>query len=176
MRIFLVGYMGSGKSSIGRPLAKRLGLDFVDTDTELERLSGVKVADFFAARGEAEFRRAESEILQELTLRNDLVVATGGGLPCFNDNMEAMNRAGLTIYLKMTPEKLLRRLENGRDKRPLLRGKNDEELLAFITESLAAREPVYARAKLIVACETMTDEYIANHVALYVENHKNDMP
>ena len=88
MLLFLIGYMGCGKSSIGRPLAKRLGLKFVDMDAEIERRCGVSVQQFFADRGEEAFRRLERELLRELTSAEDTVVATGGGVPCFFDNME----------------------------------------------------------------------------------------
>ena len=97
--------MGCGKSSIGRPLAKRLGLKFVDMDTEIERRCGVSVQQFFADRGEEAFRRLERELLRELTSAEDTVVATGGGVPCFFDNMELMNGAGVTVYFKLAPEK-----------------------------------------------------------------------
>ena len=106
MLLFLIGYMGCGKSSIGRPLAKRLGLKFVDMDTEIERRCGVSVQQFFADRGEEAFRRLERELLRELTSAEDTVVATGGGVPCFFDNMELMNGAGVTVYFKLAPEKL----------------------------------------------------------------------
>ena len=173
MLLFLVGYMGCGKSSIGRPLAKRLGMQFVDMDTEIERRCGMSVRDFFAAHGEQEFRRYEHEVLQELTKAENTVVATGGGVPCFFDNMSLMNAAGLTIYFKLSPEKLAARLEYGKNKRPLLRGKSQEELVAFIRENLEQREPFYAQARLIVEGDRLSDEYMARHVMLYVENVKS---
>lgn len=172
MLIFLIGYMGSGKTTIGRGLARRLGMRFVDMDTEVEQRSGLSVADYFAAHGEEAFRGQEREVLESLTAERDAVVATGGGVPCFFDNMEVMNAAGLTIYLKMGPEKLAARLEHGKAKRPLLRDKTQQQLRDFIAENLARREPFYGRAKMVMACDTMSDEYIAGHVALYVENHK----
>ena len=174
MLIFLVGYMGGGKATIGRGRARQLGLRFIDMDTEVERRAGMSVAEFFAAHGEAAFRREEREVLQGLTAERDAVVATGGGVPCFFDNMEVMNAAGLTIYLKMGPEKLAARLEYGKAKRPLLRDKTQEELQAFIAENLVGREPFYARAKMVMDCNGVSDDYIARHVALYVENHKNN--
>lgn len=120
MLLFLVGYMGCGKSSIGRPLAKRLGMQFVDMDTEIERRCGMSVRDFFAAHGEQEFRRYEHEMLQELTQAENTVVATGGGVPCFFDNMSLMNAAGITIYFKLSPEKLAARLEYGKDRKSVV--------------------------------------------------------
>ena len=170
MLLFLIGYMGCGKSSIGRPLAKRLGLKFVDMDTEIERRCGVSVQQFFADRGEEAFRRLERELLRELTSAEDTVVATGGGVPCFFDNMELMNGAGVTVYFKLAPEKLAARLEHGKAKRPLLRGKSQQELVEYIRENLERREPFYSRARLIVACDSMSDEYVARHVEMYMEN------
>ena len=170
MLLFLIGYMGCGKSSIGRPLAKRLGLKFVDMDTEIERRCGVSVQQFFADRGEEAFRRLERELLRELTSAEDTVVATGGGVPCFFDNMELMNGAGVTVYFKLAPEKLAARLEHGKAKRPLLRGKSQQELVEYIRENLERREPFYSRARLIVACVSMSDEFVARHVEMYMEN------
>lgn len=172
MLIFLIGYMGSGKTTIGRGLARRLGLRFIDMDAEVESRAGMSVSEIFAAQGEAEFRRQEQTVLQALAEEKDAVVATGGGTPCFFDNMEVMNAAGLTIYLKMGPEKLVSRLTNGIAKRPLLRDKTPEQLLDFIAGNLESREPFYGRAKIVMACDTMSDEYIAGHVAMYVEHHK----
>lgn len=170
MLLFLIGYMGCGKSSIGRPLAKRLGLKFVDMDAEIERRCGVSVQQFFADRGEEAFRRLERELLRELISAEDTVVATGGGVPCFFDNMELMNGAGVTVYFKLAPEKLAARLEHGKAKRPLLRGKSQRELVEYIRENLERREPFYSRARLIVACDSMSDEYVARHVEMYMEN------
>lgn len=174
MLIFLVGYMGSGKTTIGRGLARQLGMRFIDMDTEVEQRTGMSVSEFFAARGEEAFRGEEREVLRGLTAERDVVVATGGGVPCFFDNMEVMNAAGLTIYLKMGPEKLASRLEYGKAKRPLLRDKTQEQLRDFIAENLVGREPFYTRAKIVMDCDGVSDDYIARHVALYVENHKND--
>ena len=106
MLIFLVGYMGCGKSTIGRTLAKQLGVRFLDMDTLLEQRCGKSVAEIFTETGETGFRQSEREVLAELTSEREAIVATGGGAPCFFDNMETMNRAGLTVYFKMSPEKL----------------------------------------------------------------------
>ena len=108
-----------------------------------------------------------------MTQAENTVVATGGGVPCFFDNMSLMNAAGITIYFKLSPEKLAARLEYGKNKRPLLRGKSQEELVAFIRENLEQREPFYAQARLIVEGDRLSDEYMARHVMLYVENVKS---
>ncbi len=171
MKIFLIGYMGCGKSTIGRMLAQRLGFGFLDMDSEVERISGMTVGELFSARGEDEFRRLEREVLARVAGRDgNLVVATGGGVPCFFDNMEVMNRSGLTVYFKMSPEKLASRLERGKRKRPLLRDKSAEELTGFIRENLGRREARYAEAKLVIDGDGVTDEYIAGHVQRWIEN------
>lgn len=170
MVLFLVGFMGCGKSSIGRQLARRLGYGFVDMDADIERQAGMTVSEMFDRRGEAYFREREREALARYAGLADTVVATGGGVPCGEGNMETMNRCGVTVYFKMTPEKLALRLRHGRDKRPLLRGKDDGELLTFIRERLPQREPFYGQARLVIDCDGVSDDYIAEHVVRYMEN------
>lgn len=172
MRIFLIGYMGCGKSSIGRALAQRLGVPFFDTDTAIEQRCGASVSAIFAERGEAAFRALESDALAQAAGLDQAVVATGGGAPCFGDNLERMNAAGLTVYFKMSPEKLASRLYRGKHKRPLIADKSDAELLAFIALNLEKREPCYSGAKLIIQCDGVSDQYIAEHVINYLENYK----
>jgi len=172
MLLFLVGYMGCGKSSIGRALARRLGCRFQDMDVLLEQRCGRSVREIFATEGEEWFRERERDVLRELiagTERN-VVVATGGGAPCFFDNMERMNGAGQTVYFRMSPAKLAARLEHGKAKRPLLKDKTPEELEEFIRDNLARRETFYLRSKLIIDCDGVSDAYIADHVERYIEN------
>ena len=174
MLIFLVGYMGCGKTSIGRQLAGKLNLRFLDMDAAIEQACGCSVREYFAANGEEAFRRLEREQVAALAEEKDAVVATGGGAPCFFDNMEVMNRAGVTVYFKMSPEKLAARLETGKAKRPLLKDKSEEELLEFIRKNVAEREPCYLKSRLIIGCDGVSDDYIANHVVLYVENRNKE--
>ena len=159
MLIFLVGYMGCGKSTIGRTLAKQLGVRFLDMDTLLEQRCGKSVAEIFTETGETGFRQSEREVLAELTSEREAI-------------METMNRAGLTVYFKMSPEKLAGRLEHGKAKRPLLRDKSEEELIGFIRENVAKREKYYMQAKLIIDCDGVRDDYIAHHIAEYIETKK----
>ncbi len=172
MLVFLVGYMGCGKSSIGRALARRLGFRFLDTDALLEQRCGRSVREIFASEGEERFRELERDVLSELVAGAgpDAVVATGGGAPCFFDNMACMNRAGLTVYFQMSPEKLAARLEHGKAKRPLLKDKTPEELEGFIRDNLARREAFYLQSKLIIGCDGVSDAYIDGHVERYLEN------
>ena len=149
MIIFLVGYMGCGKSTKAKQLAHRLECAVIDLDAEIVNKSGKTIAEYFEAYGESVFRDYESEMLKSYPYPETCVVATGGGLPCFFDNMDWMNNRGLTIYLQMTPAALVSRLHN-RQKRPLIKDLNDEELFVFIEEKLKERDPFYKKAKLIV--------------------------
>ena len=170
MILFLVGYAGSGKSSLGKRLARRLGVRFVDTDREVEMQVGATIADIFHYEGEEYFRMAERKAVE--TLANeavDMVIATGGGLPTWRDNMEWLVRSGMTVYLRRSPEQILSRLtDHGREKRPMFRGKSDEELLMFMHEQMAVREKFYAKAHITVECTSMRDddavEYIVNRL------------
>lgn len=171
MLIFLVGYMGCGKSTIGRALSRRLGKPFLDMDTVLEQRCGKRVGEIFDEIGEKGFRRLEREVLAGLVAsHDDAVVATGGGAPCFFDNMDVMSRSGQTVYFQMSPEGLALRLEHGRHKRPLLRDKSEEELVAFIRENVRRREPHYLRARLVIGCDGVSDGYIVDHIVRYLEN------
>ncbi|MCC8088780.1 MAG: shikimate kinase [Rikenellaceae bacterium] len=171
MNIFLVGYMGSGKTTVGKPLAKKLGMEFFDMDNYFVDKHKRTINEVFAVDGEDEFRRMEKDIVQELCSRKGCVVATGGGAPCFFDNMDMMNEAGLTVYLQVSPEGLMQRLRYGLDKRPLLKGKSEEELLEFITEALGKREEFYSKAQLIVGCDGYTDMQIIDRLADIIKNN-----
>lgn len=161
--------MGSGKTTIGRPLAKALGFRFVDMDHHITDMQHKTVAELFESLGESGFRELERQTLRELAAQENTVIATGGGAPCFFDNMETMNQSGSTIYLKVSPAGLAARLKHGRDKRPLLRGKNDEELLAYIRESLEKRETFYTKARIIVDCDGYSDAQIVDKCRRAVE-------
>ena len=170
MVIFLVGYAGSGKSSMGKRLARRLGLKLYDTDKVVEVAEGAAVADIFYYEGEEYFRRAERKAIEQVAQSyEDAVVATGGGLPTWSDNMEWMVERGMTLYLCRPAEQIMARMSAyGRERRPMFRGKSDEELLAFMHEQMALREPYYAKAQLAVDCASMSDdaalEYIVNSI------------
>ena len=166
MIVFLVGYAGSGKSSLGKRLARRLGVRFVDTDKLVEQSEGASIADIFHFEGEKYFRIAERRVVESLANEcMDLVVATGGGLPTWRDNMEWLVRSGVTVYLRRTPEQILSRLSDyGREKRPMFRGKSDEELLEFMREQMELREPYYAKAQIAVDCSVMSDDDVVEYL------------
>ena len=154
-RIFLVGYMGSGKSTIGRYLAHDMGWKFIDMDHYFEEKHQCTIGQYFEKYGEDGFREAERAVVEELCSVKKAVVATGGGAPCFFDNMEKMVKAGATIYISVEPEILATRLRMAKANRPLIAQKTDDELLAYIKEKLSEREPFYRKAKLIVDGERL---------------------
>jgi len=146
-RIFLIGYMGSGKTTIGKLLAAKMGYNFVDMDKHIEEKTFKSVSQIFAEQGENEFRQLEKECLHEIGEFERVIISTGGGVPCFFDNMEYMNNRGITIYLKLTPAQLANRLETSKaNKRPLLAERKGDELIRFIADTLEVREPFYNRA------------------------------
>lgn len=157
-RIILVGYMGAGKTTVGRQLAMTLGLQFYDLDWYIEMRYHKKVSEIFAEEGEEYFRDLERRMLHEVAEFEDVVISCGGGTPCFYDNMAYMNQQAETVYLKLTPEVLCMHLKMGRTIRPLILGKTEEELQQYIRESLVVREPFYTQAKHTIDVSLM-DNY-----------------
>lgn len=158
MRLYLIGYMGSGKSTIGRKVAQATNLPFLDTDKMVEEAEGAVVADIINYAGEEYFRRAERRALEQTAEVESAVVSTGGGLPVWGDNMDWISEQGVSVYLKRQPEQILKRLSPyGRHKRPKFRGLNDEQLLAFMHQHLAEREPIYAQAAITMDCSEVGD-------------------
>lgn len=149
-KIYILGFMGSGKTTIGMKLAAHLNWSFIDLDRDIEERTGLTIPELFSRHGEAYFRRVESDMLKNLRTINRAVISTGGGAPCFGGNMEFMQETGLTIYLKLAPGQLRSRLSGTGQERPLIRNLNDEELLQFIEEKLAEREKWYSLAELTV--------------------------
>lgn len=141
--------MGAGKTTAGRELAKALDLEFVDLDHFIQTRYQKTVSQLFDEVGEAEFRNIEAKVLKEVGEFENVVISTGGGTPCFFDNMDYMNRTGRTIYLKASPEALAKRLNTCKEKRPLIKDKNEEELYIFILDTLKKREPFYTKAQII---------------------------
>lgn len=150
IRIALIGYMGAGKTTVGRALAKTLGVPFYDLDWYIESRMRLSVSQIFAQRGEEGFRKIEHNMLHEVAEFEDVVISCGGGTPCFFDNMDYLNRQADTIYLKTPPEVLLQHLNMGRRERPLLMGLKPEEKLDFISRQLKEREQFYLRARHVV--------------------------
>ncbi len=147
VRIIIIGYMGAGKTTVGKSLSKNLGIPFYDLDWYIESRMRKTVPQIFAERGEEGFRQIEYNMLHEVAEFEDVIISCGGGTPCFFDNMDYLNRMGETIYLKATPEVLYKHLKMGKVERPLLKNKTPEEMQAFIKEQLQKREPYYTKAK-----------------------------
>ena len=145
-RIILIGYMGAGKTTIGKALSKELGIIFYDLDWYIESRMRKTVSEIFAERGEEGFRQIEYNMLHEVAEFEDVIISCGGGTPCFFDNMDYLNQQGQVVYLKAEPEVLYKHLQMAKVERPLLKGKSKEELLTFIKEQLEKREPFYTKA------------------------------
>ena len=151
--IYLIGYMGAGKTTVGRILSERLGWHFVDLDEAFAEIHGHTPAEYIRQHGIEEFRRKEKYVVEDLAELpiETVIYATGGGYPCWEDNMECLAELGTSIYLKWTPEHLAQRLMlTDLSQRPILQGRSEEELLQFIMPQLEAREPFYMKADHIV--------------------------
>lgn len=149
-RVYIIGFMGCGKSTTGKKLSAVLGWQFIDLDKEIEIKAGRSINDIFSLSGEGYFRELEKETLLGLKTKNNTIVSCGGGTPCHSGNMDFMLRTGQVVYLKMTPGQLLSRLESGASQRPLINHLTPEELLQFISDKLSERENYYNMASIIV--------------------------
>ena len=150
MRIFLIGSMGCGKSTMGRSLASLLNLTFIDLDTYLEGKYFKTIPQIFSEEGEEEFRRKERKALGEVATFSNVIVATGGGAPCFFDNMDVMNQAGYCIFLDVDTDSLVSRLLHSKTERPLIKGKSPDELKSFIQLLMQKRRPFYEKAHYVL--------------------------
>lgn len=164
-KIFLIGYMGSGKSTAGKKLAAKLGFEFIDLDKFIEKETGKTIPEIFSEKGEGEFRALENNALKKLITMENIVVSCGGGTPCYYGNMELMNNNGITIYLKMSADALASRLLKAKDQRPLIEGKTEEELRNYITEHLEKREDIYHQAQYIVKGKNLNVDELVDFVA-----------
>jgi shikimate kinase len=150
MKIYLVGYMASGKTKIGKELSKLSGLDFADIDELFEQKYRISILDFFEKYGEGLFRQLEHQVLLDTVAMDNIIISTGGGTPCFFDNMDFILRNGRSVYLKLPPAALANRLRNIRKQRPLLKDLDNEDMERFIGEQLSFREGFYSRAEITV--------------------------
>ena len=157
-RIILIGYMGSGKTTVGKALSKETGMMFYDLDWYIESRMRKSVSQIFAEKGEEKFRQMEYNMLHEVAEFEDVIISCGGGTPCFFDNMDYLNQQGDVVYLKATPETLYKHLLMAKVERPLLKGKSPDELIAYITEHLKEREPFYEKA-LYTLDVTVLDDF-----------------
>lgn len=172
--IYLIGYMGAGKTTAGKLLAQKLGWHFVDLDDAFKEIHGLSTADYIRQYGLEDFRKKEkyvAEDLAELPIEK-VIYATGGGYPCWEDNMECLHELGTSIYIKWSAEHLAKRLSlTDLSERPVLQGRTEEELLSFIAPQLEAREPFYSKADYTLIaekCDKEADEYIAEQLYRFV--------
>jgi shikimate kinase len=152
-RIYIVGYMGAGKTTAARRLAQRMGWEVVDTDALFEEKYKISVNDFFNKYDEPLYRKLESEVLKATESLDHVVVSTGGGTACFFDNMDWMNQHGLTVFLRISPQAAVDRVIHSRHKRPLVEGKSEEELTEFVSRHYASRLPFYEQARITAKSE-----------------------
>lgn len=154
-RVFLVGYMGVGKTTIGKLLSKELDVEFIDLDKYIENRYRKTMQEIFAEKGEDKFRIIEREMLREVAMFQNVLISTGGGTPCFFDNMDVMNQQGVTVYIKAAVEHLISRLLASKNVRPIIHNKSPQELKEFVTKHLPEREFYYSQAKLTYQTEQL---------------------
>ena len=157
VRVILIGYMGAGKTTIGKALAQDLGATFYDLDWYISNRMRKTIAQIFEERGEEGFRQIERNMLHEVAEFEDVIISCGGGTPCFFDNIDYMNQQAPVVYLKAEPDVLFKHLAMSKNDRPLLRGKSQEELIAFIKDQLEKREPFYTKASYSLDVSLMDD-------------------
>ncbi|MGI6222694.1 MAG: shikimate kinase [Prevotella sp.] len=164
-RIIIIGYMGAGKTTIGRALSRTIGVPFYDLDWYIQQRMRRTVKQLFEERGEEGFRKVEHNMLHEVAEFEDIILSCGGGTPCFFDNMDYLNQQGETVYLKAEPDVLYGHLKMGKVVRPLLLNKTPDEVQAFIRQQLVAREPYYSKAKHMIDVSLLdTSQKIQNTV------------
>jgi shikimate kinase len=163
-RIYLIGYMGSGKTTVGQLLARKLNFSFIDLDSYIENRTFKKISEIFAEQGETGFREIEHKMLREVSEMENVIISTGGGAACFLNNMDLMNSAGETIYLHLSVDGLVKRLENAKQNRPLIKDKTSEELADFIQSMLQTREKYYTQAKYIIQNENKSAEEVVSEI------------
>lgn len=165
MKLFLIGYMGSGKSTVGKFLAQKLSSDFIDFDDYIEKKQGKTISEIFQTEGEKKFRELENESLKKLLVKKNTVISLGGGTPCFHNNMELINQNGTSVYIEMSVDALAKRLIKARKKRPLIEGMNEMDLRFFIAANLEKRLPFYLQAHHRIKSENQTAEQLAEKIA-----------
>lgn len=171
-KIFLIGFMGSGKSTHGKRLARLLNRPFIDLDHYIERKENKSIGEIFTKDGESHFRDLEKLYLNQVISRYaQSVISLGGGTPCFNDNMNTILKNGLPIYIQMSPEALFNRISNSANERPLLKGKTKEQSLDFINETLTEREKYYIKALIKVNGIDLTANKLAEELSLFIANN-----
>lgn len=165
--LFILGYMACGKTTFGRALARATGREFIDLDFYIEQRFHKSIPEIFAERGENEFRRMESAMLREVGEFENVIIACGGGTPCFNGNMDYMLGQGTTLFLEASEERIISRLLINSSRRPLMAGKKPDEIRRSVRDGLAERMPFYTRAHIRFSGEELEDR---NQISLSVSN------
>jgi shikimate kinase len=168
MNIYLIGYMGCGKSTVGKNLARRLSLQHIDLDEFFEKSYKISITDFFKKYDETAFRSAESLLLEKTSELKNHIISTGGGTPCFNNNIDFINENGFSIYLKMAPKSLFDRLKVAKRPRPLIQNLSYDQLIEKIISDLHKREVFYNRANLTVKGENVDLDALEKHIAAFL--------
>ncbi len=166
MKIFLIGFMGSGKTYWGNLWSQKSGLKFFDIDDMVEETQEKTIAEIFAQDGEDHFRDLETTALRSFADKENAIVASGGGTPCYNDNITWMNENGTSIYLQSSPENILKRLISETEKRPLIKDLSQEELLFYIREKIKEREFFYNEAKIILPVDELNSNYLPDFLKI----------
>jgi len=164
MIISLIGYMGSGKSTTGKDLAKTLGYEFIDLDNYIEHKYQLSVSEIFKQFGELGFRKREREALHEVLNKTNLILSLGGGTPVYYDNMELINKNSNSIYLRVNLPQLVKRLENKKHTRPLIAHLSNDELTEFVAKHLFERNTFYNQAKHIISINTQSASEVLNQI------------
>ncbi len=168
-RVFLIGYMGVGKTTIGKLLSKELNLQFIDLDKHIESRYRKTIQDILAEKGESKFRIIEREMLREVSTFQNVLISTGGGTPCFYDNMDVMNQQGVTVYIKASVQQLISRLLASKNVRPIIENKSPEELVCFVKTHLGERIEFYSKAKITYQTEQLVSLAHVNETVVAIK-------
>ena len=163
-KVFLIGFMGCGKSTFGKKLANQIGWDFIDLDNYIEEKEGKSIPLIFEENGEGYFRNLETKFLKEVIGLNSCVISCGGGTPCFKSNMDLIKKNGASVYMKLSPAVLNERLKSEKSKRPLIASMTDSKMLTFIHDKLNERSEFYKRAQFIFNNEFESEEKFINRI------------
>ncbi|MFH1005316.1 MAG: shikimate kinase [Bacteroidota bacterium] len=173
MKLFLIGYMGSGKSSVGRRLSEKLKMDFIDFDDHIEKEYGKTITEIFDTEGEEKFRELEHQHLKTFLKKNNIIVSLGGGTPCYHNNIELINENSISVYIEMSVDALVKRLAKAKNKRPLIRDMNEFDLKFFIESNLKKRIPIYRKAHISINAENLSEEQLAEIIVKSLEGIEN---
>ena len=166
--VYLVGFMGCGKTEIGKKISKKLNLEFIDTDFEIENKYSNSLNNLFKEKGEEFFRNEETELIKEIKKFNNKIIATGGGLPCYNKNLNLIEESGVMIYLRYSVNTLFNRLVKNSNKRPLIKDLNKNELKKYIEITLDKREKTYKKSNKVINCDYLSEKEILREINSFI--------